>query len=214
VKIHGTVLVQTVEYIDIPETTQGQPVVVELLRNWILFPLLYEERLGNKGGVSMIIGKPSRFAVEFELNDKYGGAWLFGKFCYWICDVCIGKYEDGTTLRDILACMPWMIHDNGNRRHHELFLMETEELYKKIDNALYGDGDSAEEEWARFEIKPLVDVFDDWKIYLVENDEETRIITQNQDCIREYKISPGEFDYAIRLAYNKLNDLYEKEENV
>lgn len=161
----------------------------------------------------MIFGNPSKFAVEFELDENYCGRWMYGKFCYWIYNMRIGKYDEGESLRDVLASMPWLIWDNGNRQHPELFAMGTIDLYKKIDNALYGEGDTEDETWARFEIKILVGIFDEWKIYLVENDEKTRIITENLGRIREYELHPKEFDDAIRAAYDMLNEIYDREED-
>jgi hypothetical protein len=40
-----------------------------------------------------IVGEPSRFAVEYDLNSDYGGEWMFGRICYW----CVTVSELATT---------------------------------------------------------------------------------------------------------------------
>jgi RHS repeat-associated protein len=45
----------------------------------------------------MHISDTSRFATQFELNLESGGEWLFGKFCYWISEHRVGRYDEGTS---------------------------------------------------------------------------------------------------------------------
>src|SRR5215470_5140722 len=49
-----------------------------------------------------VVGEPSRFAVEYDLNENYSGLWMFGRFCYWCGGERVGDYELGTSLRDVL----------------------------------------------------------------------------------------------------------------
>jgi hypothetical protein len=49
-----------------------------------------------------VVGEPSQFAVEYDLNENYGGVWMFGRFCYWCGGQRVGDYEMSTSLRDVL----------------------------------------------------------------------------------------------------------------
>ncbi|MCP4352055.1 MAG: hypothetical protein GY795_41860 [Desulfobacterales bacterium] len=172
----------------------------------------------------MKLGNPSQFAVEFELDDSYGGEWLYGKFCYWVNGKCIGDYELGTSLRDILFMMTNVLRDKGNRSHHALFCLEKTELFRRLNEALFGYEisqyyETANDEcWARFNITLPVDVFDNWKVFLIEGKETARIIYRNPDTedavVHEEFIAPGEFDEIIEDAYKALDSYYCKETGV
>lgn len=169
----------------------------------------------------MKFGNPSEFAIEFKLNESYGGDWLYGKFCFWIKGMAIGNYDLGASLRDILFLMKTILRDNGNRFHQGLYCLETIDLFKRLDDALFGHGSSQydevanEECWARFNITLPVDIFDKCKIFLVENKENARIIYKCPDVedenISEIFLTQGLFDQIIEEAYNVLDSLYNEE---
>lgn len=50
----------------------------------------------------------------------------------------VGDYELGSSLQDILTCLPTIINDNGNRQNSYLFNLPTQELFDRFDNAMYG----------------------------------------------------------------------------
>lgn len=167
----------------------------------------------------MIVGDSSQFAVEFELDKEYGGTWLFGKFCFWINKKCIGDYEMGTSLRDILFQLKHLVRDNGNRSNEELFRLSKEELYNRLNCVLYGyepsefEEKALEETWARFNITLPVDIFDGWKLFIVENKVKTRIVAKqiDDDDIFEFTLVLKEFDNVINSVYQELNNLYQLE---
>ena len=164
----------------------------------------------------MLIGNPSNFAVEFELNENYEGVWLLGKFCYWVQDERIGEYDLGTSLRDVLFQIEGIVRFNNKRDGGRFIHSSAQEVYEMLNAALYGNGDSQiaiEEQWARFDICPLMDIYNDWKIYLVEHSLQTRIIYQNimQQKVSEKILKPNEFENAIRKTYEAINEMYEKE---
>lgn len=169
----------------------------------------------------MRFGNISQFAIEFELDEQYGGEWLYGKFCYWINNKRIGNYDLGTSLRDILFSMRTVLISKGNRSHQSLFQLEKVELFRRINDVLYGyertkyDEIANEEGWMRFNITLPVDVFDNWKLFIVENSESARIIYRHPDILNEivYEaiINKGVFDEIIEDAYKKLNSIYSNE---
>lgn len=59
----------------------------------------------------MKFGNYSEFAIEFELDESYGGEWLYGKYRYWIKGKPVGDYDLGTSLRDILFLMKTILSD-------------------------------------------------------------------------------------------------------
>ena len=170
----------------------------------------------------MIFGNLSSFAIEFELDKEYGGVWLFGKFCYRIGGRRVGNYNLGTSLRDIFFMMETIIRHKANRTDKNLYDLPLNELYEKLDKALYGcessryDDTAYEEQWIRFDVTLPVDIFDDWKIFLIENMGKARVIvgkTNPNDNIYIYEVmlKSGEFDDVIGKTYEALNKLYNME---
>jgi Immunity protein 42 len=164
-------------------------------------------------------GNIKEFAISYELEENYNGAWLFGKFCFWIGGKMVGDYELGTSLRDILAPLRWMVIDNGNRENIILFKLSSEELHTRLDNTLCGGGETSEyeelaliETWARFQISPSVDIFDEWKIYLIDSPPKSRIAYSFcEGNVVEFNLAAGIFDLVIANVFNTLFDIYELE---
>lgn len=164
----------------------------------------------------MIFGNPMGFAIEFELEKEYGGIWLFGKFCYRVKNQCIGEYSLGTSLRDIFLVMGALIRTD--RTHNYLYSLSAEDLYNRLNDVLYGfekspyDDIADEEQWARFNVTLPVDIFDGWKIFLIEGSEKARMIIGKDDTdIYEVPLHPDEFNDVITDVYNELGKLYEAE---
>lgn len=87
----------------------------------------------------MLIGNKETFAVEYELDSNYGGNWMFGKICYWINHVQVGDYELGTSLRDVLVAMIFLVPDCGNREELNLCELPPEEVFFQLNESIYGD---------------------------------------------------------------------------
>lgn len=167
----------------------------------------------------MVIGDCLHFAVEFELDHEFGGMWLFGKFCYWVKGKQIGNYNLGTSLRDLLFQMETIIRDKGKRTNSELFILDSVELFNRLNDALYSCNSciyynkAIEETWAKFNVTIPVDIFDEWKLFLIEGNEKARIIIKmpNSNKIIEEELKLEEFDTVFIEAYKELNKLYETE---
>ena len=164
----------------------------------------------------MEFGDRSRFAVSFELNERSGGPWMFGKFCYWINDRAIGDYEQGTSLRDVIVALKWIVFDAGKREDCRRFSMPGEDVYRAIDSSLYGHpenaGDSEGDTTAQFEVCPRVDVFNEWKVYLIDCGEQARLLYKSASDRNpnEFFLRKGEFDGYIKRAWDELNALYDQ----
>ncbi|HBV85579.1 MAG TPA: hypothetical protein DEF42_02730 [Desulfosporosinus sp.] len=170
----------------------------------------------------MIIGNKSEFAIEYELAADYGGVWMFGMICYYIKGKQIGDYELGTSLRDVMFHIHKKIRDNGKRIHEELFHLSKFDLFNRLNEVLYGYKDSEYEEvglkemWARFDIVPRVDIFDESKVFLVEDKNQSRIVfkeglSQGLRGIHEAYITKGAFDRVIFETYKQLDNIYDLE---
>jgi hypothetical protein len=73
-----------------------------------------------------------------------------------------------------------------------------------------------EEQWARHNLKPGIDVFVNWRIFIVETDTIARLIYCNMDTpddIQECFLLPGECDNVLMNACQEIGRLYEDEEN-
>ena len=168
----------------------------------------------------MEFGDKKSFAVELSLDENYNGAWLCGKLCYWINGVQVGDFELGTSLRDVLFQMKWIVHDCGNRHGGILCELRPQDVFSKLDESLYGSSeDQASNDFllpdspARFNITLPVDIFDQWKAYLLECGDKSTILFKNiHDMdIKEGVIPTGLFDNVIKEVYEFLNYCYEKE---
>ncbi|WP_025028362.1 Imm42 family immunity protein [Caldalkalibacillus mannanilyticus] len=172
----------------------------------------------------MLIGNKSEFGIEYELNKEYGGEWLFGRFCYWIDGKRVGDYDLGTSLRDILFLLQQLIRDNGNRNHEILFKLSLLELFNRLNGGLYSgdpkyDSLAIDESWARFDIGLPIDIFNEWKIFLIEYENKSRFIIQKlgsteNEFLHEVSIESGKFDSVISKAFKLLDELYEKETSI
>jgi len=166
----------------------------------------------------MEFGDRTRFAVSLELDADSGGPWMFGKFCYWIGGRRVGDYELGTSLRDVLSALKWIVADAGKRDDCRRFTMPREEVYREIDSSLYGHAEKAGSEFeigptAQFDVHPRVDVFDEWKVYLIEYGDEGRLLYKNSPdrSVNEFFLRKGEFDACIKPAWDELNRMYDRE---
>jgi hypothetical protein len=171
----------------------------------------------------MEFGNRQNFAVQFELDKNYGGSWLYGKLCYWINSIQVGDYDLGTSLRDVLFQMKWVVNDCGNRNGEILCGLGPHDIFSAIDGLLYEDNEDkyvSEIQLpgtpARFEIKIPVDIFDQWKIYLIDCDNTAKILFKNinDTDIHVAIIAMGEFDSVIKEVYDSLNKLYDKEDDI
>lgn len=166
----------------------------------------------------MQFGDKNSFAVELELDEEPYGVWLFGHFCYWINGVRVGDYELSTSLRDVLSGLRWVVHDRGNRGGGALCEIPLHEVFSCLDNALYGSEEAGSasdtllpDEPARFEITVPVEVFNDWKVFLIECGEKAFVLLKSFSTgeLQSVVIQSGLFDKAIDEAYRFLNVLHE-----
>jgi hypothetical protein len=167
-----------------------------------------------------IVGDSRRFAVEYELGAKHEGAWMFGKVCFRIGGELIGDFELRTSLRDFLFQIEQGRRDHGQRRNKRFESMYAKEIVELLEGALFGGGGEVgerlaiQEQWARHKIAPEVDVFDRWRIYLVESETNARLLygrTEPGSEVREFFLTPGECDEILLRACREIGALYEAE---
>jgi Immunity protein 42 len=172
-----------------------------------------------------VVGEPTRFAVEYDLNENYGGVWMFGRFCYWCGGQRVGDYEMSTPLRDVLLQLDEIAKYN-DRASRRFSTMSASLVLRLLDAtlfeaALFGGSDpnnsrvAEEEQWARHKIVPWVDVFDRWKAFLVEDERTARFIFASKPYldVREISLRPSEVDAVLDVVRNTLNGIYERESN-
>ncbi|MGE4438999.1 MULTISPECIES: Imm42 family immunity protein [Achromobacter] len=174
----------------------------------------------------MQFGDKDRFAITLNLNEDCGGAWLFGRICYWIRGAMVGNYDEGTSLRDVLFQTKYIIGDSGKRFCPPLIDLNKEKAFALIDAVLYGAVDETHgaineiDQYissgflpAVLNISVSVDVFDPWKIFLIEGHDKARILYRKFGFthVEEVILKAGEFDKVFGDAYRYLDCLYEKE---
>ncbi len=168
----------------------------------------------------MLFGDASSFAIEYDLDREFGGEWLFGKMCYWIGGSRIGNYDLGTSLRDVLFQIKYIGHCCGDRFGEGLCKIGPEEIFYLIDGALYGEGGEGSsalikipDDLARYDVRVPVDVFDEWKIYLVDCEQGAMLMYKHEDEKKPsfYSLPKYRFDKIFLDFYGRLESDYEKE---
>jgi len=169
----------------------------------------------------MYLSESEQFGIEFDLDNNYGGQWMFGRVCYRLGDIRIGDYDLGTSLRDILYFWERIACYANKRTNEKLMLLNKEDLINLLSSGLFGNRlASAElteratnEEWARHDVIPTIDVFDNWHVFLVENDEMGRCIYQNLITMACYecRLAHGEFDRVLNKAIQSLSSILESQ---
>jgi hypothetical protein len=165
----------------------------------------------------MEFGDRHSFAVQLELDRDYNGTWLFGRFCYWINATEVGNFDLGTSLRDVFFSMKWIVVDCGHRHGMALCDLPADEVFQLLNGLLYDPNEIISNGYlpetpARFDITPKVDVFDDWKIFLLECAECDCLIYKrlaSTSSIETFKAPKGAFCTAIKQSYDYLEHLYE-----
>lgn len=168
----------------------------------------------------MRIGDRSLFSAEFELNPDSGGAWLFGKLCFFAGGVRIGDYHLGTSLSDVLTLLAPIVKDSGHRFSEELFPLEGDELLRKLNRGLYEDSPDENMRatnggWARLQVLPTLDVFNEWWAYLVDGPEYGRFVfskTEKNAPVTEIHLPLAYFDHVARKLFDELEDLLREHE--
>jgi hypothetical protein len=165
----------------------------------------------------MLYGDKARFAIEFELNEHSGGTWMFGRFCYWIGGEQVGDFEEGTSFRDVLFSMRYIIGDAGKRTAPPLALCDGKKIFRVIQESLNESGDDltrlipADFMPACFDVCPHVDIFNAWHIYLVDTQELSKVVysADGGNNVKTVELAVGEFDAVASAAYRELDNLLE-----
>jgi hypothetical protein len=164
----------------------------------------------------MIIGDKHSFAVQFDVNPE-PDSWLFGHICFLVNCTEVGDYSDETSLSTAVGYLMELLWYKGLREEQKLFHLEKTELFENIDKALYGDTDASLEEcqenWERFAkfhaLTHGVDIFDNWKGYLIEYEQKGRLIIKNPHGeIHEYFLKVGELDSVLENVVNFFEQNY------
>ncbi len=166
----------------------------------------------------MEFGEKSRFGISVALDSEHGGAWLFGKFCYWIGGIQIGKYEQGTSIRDVFFQSKWIDSDNKRGRVYLPFCDAPDiEVFSLIDSSLFGSNSNESSlsmavSMAQFNVSIPVDVFDDWKVFLIECVSFSKVLFMNQSDqeIRTFTLDSGEFENIFSQFYRYMENLVDK----
>ena len=144
---------------------------------------------------------------------------MYGRFRYWCGGREVGNFKLVTSLRDVLFMLEGMRRDIGKRQNPRFWQMSPTDMFRLVDGGLFGQRDiaplelSIEEQWARHNISPPVDVFDDWKLFLVEDATKGRIVFSQSPYseVREVAVSAGEVDTVLESTRVALEDVYNRE---
>lgn len=164
------------------------------------------------------IGNPERFAIQYELDENFGGIWIYGKFCYWCGGLMIGNYAEGISLRDVLFALD-SIQMRTMRHNEDLFKGDPTWAFELINKNLFwnnndfDDEASIEASWDEFLILPDLDIFNDWKAFLINGDFSSEILFSQHPYIEVKKLilNKGEVDSVIDSFREKINSIYEAE---
>jgi hypothetical protein len=164
------------------------------------------------------IGDTMRFAAQYELDMNSGGEWMFGRFCYWCDGQVIGDFELGTSLRDVLFQLEDMTKITFSRTNVRLSRLRPVDAFRLLDAALFGNVTvnnqkaAEQEEWAKHNIIPPVDVFDHWKAFAVDDERVGRVLFARDPCndVRTVDLKPGEVGRVIKATCAALLEEHER----
>ena len=165
----------------------------------------------------MEFGDKGRFAIEVELDENCGGSWLFGRICYWVGGSVVGDYDAGTSLRDVLFQMKYIVGDRGRRKCPLLMQLPEMKVVDMISAALSETSDELckflgpNSMPASLDVRIPVDVFDSWRIFLIENAGAAKLICFDvgSSSLKSVLMSEGEFDSVFSDAYAYLDKVYQ-----
>jgi Immunity protein 42 len=161
----------------------------------------------------MIIGVKDRFAIEFELDaaklaDPTLAEWLHGRIRWWSGGEQIGRYEDDTTIRDVVIAAEHFLSYEGRRLDEDLLRAPARDVLRTAVDALYADHGQSDEQvkadadrYSRFVVAPGLDELDRWRILLVEGETSARLIwmeAPGEAAPHEQQLDPGEFDEVLK----------------
>lgn len=159
----------------------------------------------------MVFGNKKSFAVEVSLDENYGGEWLFGRFCYWVNGHMLGDYDLGVSLRDVFSQIQYLVKSCG-KRNGGFYDLSSEEIFFRINDAIYGDNKYCIDMASRFEVSMPLDIFNRFKIFVVDFvGIGSKVIYEEDGLIKDFVIDLGLFDMVIKETYIFLDDLYEIE---
>jgi len=160
----------------------------------------------------VLVGDKERFAVEFALSGEKARhpdlrEWLYGTISFWCGGERVGLHEE-TTLRDVANEAERFLRQAGRRSSEEGLLLDPrDEVMRRIASALFQESGQSDaqvrEDWERFSqfiVSPNVDVFDPWRMVLVEGHGKGRLIwsRRGDEAPRECELEEGEFDDVLR----------------
>jgi hypothetical protein len=163
------------------------------------------------------IGDTNNFAVIVDLDEQFGGEWLFGRVGYVIAGTSVGDYELGTSLRDVLLQMHLILSDAGKRRAERFIGLPKDELFNLVWNVLYGDKTTGMEDiaidecWAKHNITLPVDVFDHVRVFQFDEGSTSRILwrpVSDGECVtREHSVPIGYTERVFEELSGLLNQI-------
>lgn len=164
-----------------------------------------------------IIGDRKRFAFAYSLDAQSGAEWMFGRCCYLVAGIEVGDFSLGVSLRDVYIQMTSIVKDNGNRFDSRLcgfdeskvFELLQYELYEASNDEITGIG-SVIATPARFDVRIPVDVFDYCSMFLVDCEEQSKLIYSVDDKeVSVVSLQIGEFDDVMTTVFNDFGEMYD-----
>ena len=163
-----------------------------------------------------LFGDKLRFAAESDLASDPGGPWMFGRLRFWCGGLPVGDFERGTSLRDALFQLETVERYWRQRQRGRFAGMPAVQVFRLLDAALYGRCDidnqmlAEQEEWARFNVLPDLDIFEGWKVFLLETPTAGCLILSPApyDAVSEIVVAPGEVDSVLKLETDYLRQQY------
>lgn len=166
----------------------------------------------------MIVGDIRRFAVEFDLDanridDPTDAEWLFGRLRWWCGEVAVGRFEFDTTLRDLENEAQRVRRYEDQRQNLHLMSIPAQEAAQTVIDALFVDHGQSEDElvsdeakYRRYIVRPMVEEFDAWDIFLFENERTGRLVWRpgDQEEFHEVHLNAGEVDRVLGEFVNEL----------
>lgn len=160
-----------------------------------------------------LVGDPSRFAIEYELDPEPAGKWLNGSITLWIGGRAIGEAPrtELRSLRDYLFMFDYVASGEGRRENAALFAQPLERTLKLLDEALFTGDDPAleqkatDDQWGLL----LLDLgFPGAHVYAIESGHEVRLlVSERGTASAEIRLPKREVYGVFATARDDLESL-------
>lgn len=165
-----------------------------------------------------MLGTKQGFGVEISIDSTLSGdGWVYGTFVIWVNGILLGDPTNKCTLNSIVPTITKWISRADARLNPKLFIYSALEIFVMLDRIIYGSEHEIEnsdkmtidqmiQEAGEYEIS-FCDAMDNFKFYVIENDNLVNFIYSKYDSKYNIWLSPMNLHIDKLQFYKILEDV-------